>query len=212
MSTEPATLEAARQLAAAAASLGERVRALRMARGLTQTELAGERCSKEYVSQIERGKTRPTSETVAWLAERLGVDVEFLVRGVAADVRDRLEAVLARAETLSAAHRYDEAVEAFGEARAAVASVASAELEVRALAGEGWARMQRGDVREAIDVLQVARTLTELAQFSDVERADVLFRLGCCRYKLSSIATAVRTLVLLLKLLAMCLVVPCMQA
>ncbi len=54
--------------------------------------------------------------------------------------------------------------------------------------------MQNGEVREAIDVLQVARALTELPQFSDVERADVLFRLGCCRYKLSSIATAVALL------------------
>src|SRR5439155_7910816 len=36
--------------------------------GLTQTELAGERFSKEYVSQIERGKTRPTGDTIAWLA------------------------------------------------------------------------------------------------------------------------------------------------
>ena len=43
-------------------SMGERVRQLRIARGLTQTELAGERFSKEYVSQIERGKTRPTGD------------------------------------------------------------------------------------------------------------------------------------------------------
>jgi tetratricopeptide (TPR) repeat protein len=191
MSSEPATLEAARQLAASARSLGDRVRALRLARGLTQTDLAGARFTKEYVSQIERGKTRPTAETVSWLAEQLDVDVEFLVRGVAADVRDRVEAILARAEALSADHRYDDAVEGFREARTAMASVGSAQLEVRALAGEGWARMQRGDVREAIDVLQVARALTELDQFTDVERADVLFRLGCCRYKLSSIATAV---------------------
>ena len=40
--------------------LGERVRRLRNARGLTQTELAAARVSKEYISQIETGKTRPT--------------------------------------------------------------------------------------------------------------------------------------------------------
>ena len=48
-----------------AASLGERLRELRTTRGLTQTDLAGDRFSKEYVSQIERGKTRPTPETIA---------------------------------------------------------------------------------------------------------------------------------------------------
>ena len=47
---------------------GDRLRLLRVAAGLTQTELAGDRFSKEYVSQIERGKTRPTAETVEWLA------------------------------------------------------------------------------------------------------------------------------------------------
>src|SRR5918911_5702643 len=63
-------------------SLGDRVRRLRNARGLTQTELAEARVSKEYISQIETGKTRPTSQTLEWLAERLGVDTHYLVDGV----------------------------------------------------------------------------------------------------------------------------------
>ena len=90
--------------------VGSRVRALRVAAGLTQTALAGERFSKEYVSQIERGKTRPTADTVAWLAERLGVDAEYLLRGVSSDVRTRVEAKLAQAEALSESHRDPEAV------------------------------------------------------------------------------------------------------
>src|SRR4030081_1508803 len=49
---------------------GARLRQLRVAAGLTQSELAGERFSKEYLSQIERGKTRPTDETIGWLASR----------------------------------------------------------------------------------------------------------------------------------------------
>src|SRR6266571_2810014 len=72
--------------------LGERLRQLRVSAGLTQTELAGDRFSKEYVSQIERGKTRPTKGTIEWLAERLGVDSSFLERGVSADERGRVEA------------------------------------------------------------------------------------------------------------------------
>src|SRR5215510_10702984 len=91
---------------AARSSMGERVRQLRVAQGLTQTELAGERFSKEYVSQIERGKTRPTQETVEWLAQRLGVDASFLAHGVSVDLRSRIEATLARAEALSEAHRH----------------------------------------------------------------------------------------------------------
>lgn len=171
--------------------LGDRLRSLRLAAGLTQTQLAGERFSKEYISQIERGKTRPTDETVGWLAGRLGVDEAFLARGVSTDERGRLEALLARAEALSESHRYDEAAELFALARADVAAAGSAELEVRALAGEAWAESQRSDVRRAIELLAVARDLAEGPQFSDADRAELLFRLGVCRYKLSSIATAV---------------------
>ena len=69
MSETPLTAPARSTTAAASGGrLGDRVRLLRVAAGLTQTELAGDRFSKEYVSQIERGKTRPTAETVAWLA------------------------------------------------------------------------------------------------------------------------------------------------
>src|SRR5437867_8605573 len=89
--------------------LGERLRQLRVAAGLTQSELAGERFSKEYVSQIERGKTRPTRETVDWLAVRLGVDAGFLANGVATDERGRLEGALARAEALIEARSDEEA-------------------------------------------------------------------------------------------------------
>jgi tetratricopeptide (TPR) repeat protein len=171
--------------------LGDRLRSLRLAAGLTQTELAGDRFSKEYVSQIERGKTRPTQETVDWLAERLGVDPGFLASGVSTDERGRLEATLARAEALAQAHRYEEAIECFANARATVAATGSAELEARVLQGLAWATMQQGDPRTAIDLLTTARSLAEGPQFSDVDRAEVIFRLGVCRYKLSSVATAV---------------------
>src|SRR5213083_3738181 len=100
--------------------LGERVRQLRVAAGLTQTDLAGDRFSKEYVSQIERGKTRPTRETIDWLAVRLGVDAGFLANGVSADERGRVDAAIARADALLEARRNAEALEEFESIRSAV--------------------------------------------------------------------------------------------
>jgi tetratricopeptide (TPR) repeat protein len=176
---------------APASRLGERLRSLRLAAGLTQTQVAGDRFSKEYISQIERGKTRPTPESIEWLAAKLGVDPAFLGSGVSTDLRGRVEAQLARAEALSEAHRHLEAADLFAAVRRDVGATGSAELEVRALSGEGWARSEEGDAREAVELLLVARELAEGPQFSDVDRADLLFRLGVCRYKLSSIATAV---------------------
>jgi tetratricopeptide (TPR) repeat protein len=174
--------------------LGERVRQLRVAAGLTQTELAGTRFSKEYVSQIERGKTRPTTETIRWLAGRLAVDATFLQHGVSADERERIEAVIARASALSESDRFPEAIEEYEAIRDAVLATGSSELEVRMLAGQAWARMRTGDPKYAIELLTRARELAEGPQFSDVDRADLLFRLGVCRFWLSSIATAVALL------------------
>src|SRR5256885_5524774 len=171
--------------------LGERLRRLRVAAGMTQTDLAGNRFSKEYVSQIERGKTRPTRETIDWIAERLGVDSGFLANGVSADERGRVDAALARAEALLEARRNEEALEEFERVRPAVLATGMPELESRALSGEATVRMRAGDVREAIALLERARVLSEGTSFSDIERADVLFRLGVARYKLNSIQTSI---------------------
>ena len=178
----------------ATSRLGDRLRALRLAAGLTQSELAGGRFSKEYISQIERGKTRPTDTTVSWLAERLGVDPAFLSLGVSAEERTKVETLLARAEALSEAHRYDEAIAAFRDAQEGVESTGVPSLRLRTLTGEAWALQQSGEVGVAVDLLVRARELSERPEFSDVDRAEVLFRLGACRWSLSSINTAIALL------------------
>jgi tetratricopeptide (TPR) repeat protein len=167
------------------------VRALRIAAGLTQTDLAAGRFSKEYVSQIERGKTRPTGDTLEWLAEKLGVDVDYLETGVSSEDRARAEAALARAEALSEIRSFDEALEEFARSHDFVERLGGRDLELRALLGESWALIQVGRNDEALELLARARELAEGNGFSDIDRAAVLFRLGVARYKLSSIETAV---------------------
>jgi tetratricopeptide (TPR) repeat protein len=176
--------------ASAGIRLGERLRQLRVAAGLTQSELAGDRFSKEYVSQIERGKTRPTAETIEWLAARLRCDAGFLANGVATDERGRLEAALARAETLLEAHRNEEAVVEYETLVPAARATGVSELEVRALVGAGRTQMRLGALRGALDLLNEARGIVESGNFSDLDRAEVFYALGICRYQLSSVQTA----------------------
>src|SRR5213075_2034893 len=135
VSDPTATRQQQQRLLAAQAGLrlGERLRQLRVAAGMTQTDLAGERFSKEYVSQIERGKTRPTGETIAWLASRLDVEAGYLANGVSTDERGRVEATLTRAEALAEANRYEEAVGEFEQIRPDVAATGASELEARLL-------------------------------------------------------------------------------
>jgi transcriptional regulator with XRE-family HTH domain len=180
--------------------LGERLRQLRVSAGLTQTDLAGDRFSKEYVSQIERGKTRPTAETVEWLASQLGVDPGFLANGVSTDERGRVEASLARVEALLESDSVAEAAEEIANLRTAVRATGVTELEARVLLNDVKVKARLGEVREALEILTQLRTIVEGPPFSDVERAEVLFMFGVCRFKLASVQTSLGLLSEALKL------------
>ena len=188
--TQPQTRTPTQRSTKPRASLGDRIRQLRINRGMTQTELAGERFSKEYLSQIERSKTRPTDETVSWLAARLGVDSGFLESGVSTSDQDRAESIISRAEAAIESQQYTEAVEMLEAVVTSLGAAQAPQLELRALLAEGWARMYVSELRKAVAVLTRARVLAEDPVFTDVDRAEVLFRLGACRWNLSSIATA----------------------
>jgi tetratricopeptide (TPR) repeat protein len=54
--------------------------------------------------------------------------------------------------------------------------------------------METSNIKAAIELLNRARMLAEAPEFSDVDRADLFFRLAVCRYQLSSISTAVNLL------------------
>jgi tetratricopeptide (TPR) repeat protein len=174
-----------------AAALGERVRLLRREAGLSQADLAAGRFSKEYVSQIERGKTRPTQETLEWLAGRLETDREYLEHGISRADAVRLDAETQAAERLLESHAYEDALAAFRAARESVAAAAVPALALRLLAGQAWALIRSGRLDEAMTVLEEAGAVAVSAGYSDVDRAEVVFLVGVVRYHESSIADAI---------------------
>ena len=104
--------------------LGQRIRAARVAKGWTQTQLAGDDISVGYVSRIESGQRRPNSQTLDDLALRLGVPTEHLLRGVTAREYDEIKLTLDFAELSLETGQHLEAESQAREAldRAAVAS------------------------------------------------------------------------------------------
>jgi tetratricopeptide (TPR) repeat protein len=80
------------------AELGARIKAARVAAGLTQPVLADSDVSVAYLSRIESGQRRPGAELLGSLASRLGVTVEYLVLGDAWEDARRLELQLDHAE------------------------------------------------------------------------------------------------------------------
>ena len=171
-------------------TVGERVRSLRRSAGLSQAALAGGRFSKEYVSQIERGKTRPTGDTLDWLADRLATDRAFLEHGLSNADSERLEAALREAELLVEATRYDEALQAFRDVRHLAGAVTPSAFSLRLLRGEAWARIRIGDLDGAMTLLEHAAALAVSAGFTDANRAEVVFQVGVVRYSQSSIGEA----------------------
>ncbi|HET7430902.1 MAG TPA: helix-turn-helix transcriptional regulator [Nocardioides sp.] len=126
------------------AELGNRIRAARVAKGWTQTQLAGDDISVGYVSRIESGQRRPNGATLDDLAARLAVPVEHLLRGVTAREYDEIKLTLDFAELSLESGQH---LEAEARAREAVdrATVGSQDelafrghyLIARALEGQG---------------------------------------------------------------------------
>src|SRR2546429_5529553 len=125
-------------------ALGPRLRQLRVAASLTQSGRAGDRFSKEYVSQIERGKPRPTAETLSWIAERLGVEVSYLQTGQSWNEYAEVEAAVMRAEAAVEGQQYEEALAAVGGLRVLPEGRGR---EVRGLLGPSLGRVWPGERR-----------------------------------------------------------------
>jgi len=106
--------------------LGARVKAARLACGLTQAELAGEGLSTAYVSRIESGARRPTLKVLVEFARRLDKPVDQLLRGVSSTEYDEIRLGLEYAEL---ALENGEAEEAEQQARDALTRAELALLE-----------------------------------------------------------------------------------
>ena len=174
-------------------TMGERVRSLRRSAGLSQEELAAGRFSKEYVSQIERGKTWPTSETLDWLADRLATDREFLEHGLTLADSQRLEAVLVAAERHprgGAVRRRAEGIR--GRSRAGRRREPCTERSHSGCCSERHGRTSVSGSSLLRWLCSSRRpTLAVGAGFTDVDRAEIVFRVGVVRYSESSINEAI---------------------
>lgn len=60
-------------------TIGQKVRQLRLERGLSQDELAGGRYSKAYISALELGRLRPSANALIFLANQLDVPLARLL-------------------------------------------------------------------------------------------------------------------------------------
>ena len=60
-------------------NVGEKIKATRKARKITQSQLAGDFMTRNMVSCIENGSANPSLETLSYIAERLSVPTSYLL-------------------------------------------------------------------------------------------------------------------------------------
>lgn len=139
------------------ATLGQRLRTLRIERGLSQADLAGNLVSPSYVSLIESGRRSPEREVLDGLARRLGCSPLYLETGVTPEEINEQRLRLKFASIAQANGQLDQAREEY-------TALAQANTgEIRAEARWGLAQTY-----EALGQLDAA--LTELDALTEASR------------------------------------------
>ena len=154
-------------------AMGQRVRTLRMARNMTQADLAGADFTKGFVSLVEGGRTRMSMRAAGIFASRLGVPVEALVAYGEGGAGRAGELLLLQAEAHLSAGRFSEALvaaDALGGKVAGGARARLARLRGRALVELGRPKEAVIDLDDALRRFRsagqrdlAARTLFDLA-------------------------------------------------
>ncbi|MGF1429621.1 tetratricopeptide repeat protein [Kitasatospora sp. LaBMicrA B282] len=132
--------------------IGQRLRELRLKRGLNQQDLASEDISISYVSLIETGKRAPSEAVLKSLAERVGCSVEYLRTGHDDATVKELELKVAFGDMAMRNGSNGEALQAYSEALASAPLLSNA-MVTRARLGQALAFEKLGRLEAAIQLL-----------------------------------------------------------
>ncbi|HWG54933.1 MAG TPA: helix-turn-helix transcriptional regulator [Gaiellaceae bacterium] len=152
-------------------AVGERLRAARVAAGLSQRQLAFPGCSAAYISRLEAGDRVPSLQLLRKLAVKLGADENYLATGVAGP-RERPNE-LVEAEI---ALRLDDVDRADALYDRVLKTAPAAEARAEALAGLGRVAYRRGDPRAAVASLEEALDVDAAATLASPTAMETLGR------------------------------------
>ncbi len=155
-------------------TVGERLRRLRLERGLSQRDLSSPGVSYAYISRIEAGARRPSVKALRMLAKKLGVTAEYLETGSEIGPTETRELRLADLE-LRLRLEGDAALDEIESILADAETHADVPAAVRARIALGLANAARGKHAEAIDYLERA---LESSLVTAASRPDVYLSLA----------------------------------
>ncbi|MBL7257222.1 helix-turn-helix domain-containing protein [Paractinoplanes lichenicola] len=158
--------------------MGERLRTLRLERGLSQTTLARSLVSASYISLIEAGKRIPEREVLHELARRLGTSVDYLETGVDTAALQEQELAVRYADLSLANGQTDDALRAFRD----LSSAAVPSVRFRAGWGVTRALELRGELPEALATIEPLITESRADRFGEPTLL-VLLNARCRMYR-----------------------------
>jgi transcriptional regulator with XRE-family HTH domain len=168
-------------------AVGRRLKEARLAAGMSQRGLSLPGCSSAYISRLEAGDRVPSLQLLRKLAQKLGVDEEYLARGVARVEQGPPELVEAEValrfgDIEFARDRYETVLEA-------TSAPAAREQAARQLARLRGETLADEDEREQVpggldDPAERARVLWQHSR----ELADAGDREGAARYARDALA------------------------
>jgi tetratricopeptide (TPR) repeat protein len=132
--------------------LGKRLKQMRVARGMTQSELAQPYYTYSFVSAIESGRRRPSKAALEHFSDRLGVQADELLTGTPPGITSEVELGLAEARRLVSAGKVKKAEERFTEALRLSQQYNLEQSEARAMHGIALCYERKGKVAEAIEM------------------------------------------------------------
>jgi len=153
-------------------AVGRRLRQTREAAGLTQRDLSFEGCTAAYISRIEAGVRVPSLQILHEFGKRLGVRPEYLATG-SLNAEGGLSSELLEAEValrLGDEHRATQLYEAARAGAGSPTALAQAQL------GLGRLALRRGELPEAVSLLEQALDSGELEPGDSSAAANALGR------------------------------------
>ena len=156
-----------------ASDVGKRIRAARLARGMTLAQLGGSDLSRSFLSLVELGRSRISLRALSLVADRLELPISHFLAdapGTAA-----VELVLDHAEGALALQKPAECLQLLDQ------MTVPPTLRLRALTLRGRALVANGEARAAIPVLQEALSLAE-PQHDPPQETRLLYHLGSALY------------------------------
>jgi len=160
---------------AAGETIGQRLKRLRLDRGLSQRELAAPGVSYAYISRIEAGTRQPSVKALRRLASKLAVSADYLETGSQIDPAAEREIRLSDLELAVRLGEWDGAEEQLKAAVAEAVSDGDRASALRARVGLAILASERREHSRAAELLEAA---IEDEPFAPAERYDIYHNLG----------------------------------